>query len=255
MTFAPPLALPTLAWLAGGLAALTVVAYILKMRRRRHEVPFSKLWQRVLAEKESSTLWKRLRRLISLAVQLAFLALLLGAALDPKVGSAEAAGRNLVLIVDASASMKAEDEGEGKPPRIERAKAKARDILSGLGGADVAMVLRMDGQATALSRFESDVPHLTRVVDGIQASDTPADLDRALQAAADALHGRKDPMIVLVGDGAYREDARGRVTWIPGPKALGTTDLSGIDVRFVPVGSEGRNVGIVAFNVRRYFEN
>jgi hypothetical protein len=254
VTFTPPLPWSQLAWIAGALAALTIVAYILKMRRRRHEVPFSKLWQRVLAEKESQALWKRLKRLVSLALQLLFLALVLGAALDPRTGAAETGGRHLVVIVDASASMKAKD-GEGGKTRIETARAKAAEILSGLGGADHAMVVRMDGQATALTRFEADAARLAKAASGIEASDTPADLSRALQAAADALRGRKDPMIVLVGDGAYPEEARARVKLAPGAAPLGTVDLAGIDVRFVPVGSVARNVGIVAFNVRRYLAN
>src|SRR5262249_45780740 len=123
VTFTPPIPWTTFAAIAGGIGALVVVAYILKLRRRRHEVPFSKLWQRVLKEKESSSLFRRLRRLISLAVQLAFLALLLLAAVDPKIGNAETSGRNVVVIVDASASMKAQDEGPRAPPRIVRAKA------------------------------------------------------------------------------------------------------------------------------------
>jgi len=259
MTFTPPIGWTAFAELAGALGALAIVAYILKLRRRRHEIPFSKLWQRVLAEKESSSLWRRLRRLISLAVQLAFLALILFAAVDPKIGNAESSGKNVVVIIDASASMKAKDGGPDAPPRIAQAKEEAKKLIRSLGGGDAAMVVRMDGQTTALSRFEPDVAHLLSVVDGIQATDTPADLHRALQAAADALAGRKDPMVVIVGDGHYPEDARNAVTWTPPPAAgaqsFGNVDLSGIDVRFLPVGKDARNVGIVAFNVRRYLAN
>ena len=44
----------TLFWyIAGGAAALAVGAYIIKMRRRRFEVPFSELWKRVLEQKLS----------------------------------------------------------------------------------------------------------------------------------------------------------------------------------------------------------
>src|SRR5690606_38940313 len=95
-------------------------------------------------------------------------------------------------------------------------------------------------------------------------------------AAADALRERKNPVIVLIGDGAYPEDALGSVVWTrpgaaaeapaaaPGPGAPAaagagtgptpgaTIDLSGIDVRYIPVGQDGENVGIVAFNARRY---
>lgn len=259
MTMIGPIALATLAKIAAVLGGLVVVAYILKLRRRRYEVPFSKLWQRVLREKETTSLWRKLKRLLSLMMQLAFLALLVGAATDPRLGHATSPGRNVVVIIDASASMKAEDEGPDKPPRIARAKQAAREMLKGMGGADVAMIVRMDGQTTALSRFESDVPRLLKIVDSIEPSDTPADLGRALQAAADALRGRKHPLIVIIGDGAYREEAKREVVWEApadgGELKLGQIDLTGIEVTFLPIGEATRNVGIVAFNVRRYFQN
>jgi hypothetical protein len=254
MNLTGPISLAVVGQIAATVAGLVVVAYILKMRRRRYEVPFSKLWERVLREKDATSLWKKLKRLLSLMVQLAFLALLFGAALDPRLGEAAASGKNVVIILDASASMKVVDAG-GRP-RIEEAKDHARGLLKNLGGADVAMLVRMDGQTTALSRFESDTVRLIQTVDKVFPSDTPADLHRALEAAADALRGRKDPMIVVIGDGAYADDARERVSWTPMQESmLGVVDLSGIDVRFLPVGKDARNVGIVAFNVRRYLQN
>src|SRR4030095_6581644 len=129
MTLTGPIASSTLLALAGVLGGLLVVAYILKLRRRRYEVPFSKLWQRVLREKESSSLWRKLKRLLSLLVQVAFLLLLLFAAADPKLGEASPAARSVVIIIDASASMKALDDGAGKPPRLALAQQAAADPL------------------------------------------------------------------------------------------------------------------------------
>ncbi len=272
MTLGTPIAGNTILVAAGIAGGLAVVAYILKMRRRRFEVPFSTLWQRVLKEKETTSLWRHLRRLLSLLLILAMLGLLLFAALDPSLGQADPDARSVVIIVDTSASMEAKDEGEdGDRARIEVAKQKAREILDSLGGGDEAMVVRMDGQTTPASRFESDVPRLRRVVDDLRASDTPADLAGALAAAADALRWRHNPMIVLVGDGAYPEQDLDRVVWqrapAPAPDdsatkgrrysetGLDAIDLSGIDVRYVPVGKGTENVGIVAFNVRRYVAN
>jgi Ca-activated chloride channel homolog len=255
MNLSGPIALANIARIAALVGGLLVVAYILKMRRRRYEVPFSKLWQRVLKDKDATSLWRRLKRLLSLMVQLAFAGLLLGAALDPRLGQAAATGRNVVVILDSSASMKAVDEGTNVT-RMDRAREAAVGLLRSLGGADVAMVVRMDGQTTALSRFESDIPHLVKTVEQVVPSDTPADLHRALEAASDALRGRKDPLVVIIGDGAYSDDSRERVVWTPQTESqLGMIDLSGVDVRFMPIGKEARNVGIVAFNVRRYLQN
>ncbi len=85
MSLLGPIALGTWGYLAIGAALLAVSAYIIKMRRRRFEVPFSQLWKRVLEQKDANALWKQLKRLISLLF--VFLrrswALVLFAALDP----------------------------------------------------------------------------------------------------------------------------------------------------------------------------
>ena len=145
-----------------------------------------------------------------------------------------------------------------------------------MGGGDLAMIMKVDGQATPMSRFSTDAPMLTKIIDGIEASDTPADLTRALGAAADALRDRQNPLIVLISDGAFPEPQLGLVSWDAGRRArrrppiartprrpgrrgttknLAAVDLSNIDVRYLPVGRRSDNVGIIAFNVRRYIAN
>lgn len=257
MSFLVPIPLATMAWIAAAAGGLTVAAYILKMRRRRFEVPFSTLWHRVLREKEATSLWKRLKRWLSLLLALFILGLLLFAALEPELGEADDDAQSVVILLDASASMKTTDEGEdGKATRMDAAVEIVDDLLGSLGGGDAAMVMRMDGQTTPLTRFDSDMPKLARLVRQVQPSDTPADLRRALSAAADALRDRKNPTIILVGDGAYDEEALNAVVWKKGPEAggnrLDAIDLGGIDLRYIPVGTTGENVGIVSFNARRY---
>ena len=60
------LTLQQLGMLGGALGGALIVLYILKLRRRRVEVPFSQLWERVLREKETTSLFRKLRRLLSL---------------------------------------------------------------------------------------------------------------------------------------------------------------------------------------------
>jgi Ca-activated chloride channel family protein len=259
VSFLGPIPFGIWIWCAVGASALAVGAYIIKMRRRRFEVPFSQLWKRVLEQKDANALWKQLKRLISLLLMLLILGLLLFAALDPTLGAVDRRARSVVILLDSSASMKAMDGDEGgHHARIEIAKQKAKRLIDGMGGGDVAMVMRVDGQATPMSRFSSDGPMLDKVIDGIAASDTPADLPRALGAAADALRDRKNPLIVLVSDGAFPEQQLGQVAWDAAThkeKALSAVDLTGIDVRYIPVGHRSDNVGIIAFNVRRYIAN
>ncbi|HWO21222.1 MAG TPA: VWA domain-containing protein [Kofleriaceae bacterium] len=290
MSFLGPIPLSIFVYIAASAGVLAIGAYIIKMRRRRFEVPFSHLWKRVLEQKDANSLWKQLKRVLSLLFILAILGILLFAALDPTLGAIDRKARSVVILLDASASMKTMDGGgdEGSSQsRLDAAKAKAKHLIDSMGGGDVAMIMKVDGQATPMSRFSSDGPMLNKIVDGIEASDTPADLTRALGAAADALRDRKNPLIVLVSDGAYPEQQLGLVTWdgkapaaaaAPGPgpgqgqaqgqgkkdpkspgdwntKNLATVDLTNLDVRYLPVGRKSENVGIVSFNVRRYIAN
>ena len=262
MSLLGPIPFTIFVYIAVGAAALAVGAYIIKMRRRRFEVPFSHLWKRVLEQKDANALWKQLKRLMSLLLILVILGIVLFAALDPTLGAVDRKARSVVVLFDASASMKSMDGNEsGSKSRLQVAKEKTKRLVDSMGGGDIAMIMKVDGQATPMSRFSSDGPMLDKIVDGIQASDTPADLTRALAAAADALRDRKNPLIVVVSDGAFPEAQLGLVSWeeqkvqASADKNLANVDLHGIDVRYLPVGHRSDNVGIVAFNVRRYIAN
>ncbi len=61
------LSLTQLATIFAAFGGAVTLLYILKLRRRRVHVPFAKLWMRVLQEQESTSLFRRLKRLLSLA--------------------------------------------------------------------------------------------------------------------------------------------------------------------------------------------
>jgi hypothetical protein len=230
------LPLATLLGVAAGAFALTVVLYILKLRRRPVAVPFSPFWHAVLRDREASKLFSQLKRWLSLLLQLLLLAALIVALGDPRPAAALGEGRNLVILIDASASMKAVDV---KPSRLEAAKEEARKLVRGLGGSDRALVVEMGAVPVPRSTLSGDPTELVPAVDGVRAADIRADLGRALDLARDSLRGLPRAEIVVIGDGALAP---------PEPPP----DLGGIALRFVPVGKSGKNLAITQFSVRRY---
>jgi hypothetical protein len=228
--------LVTIAAVAGG---LTVVFYILKLRRRPVAVPFSRIWERILRDKEATTWWSRLKRLLSLLLQLALLLLLILALGDPRIAGSLITGRNVVVLVDGSASMKATDVD---PSRIEIAKVEVKKLVRGLGGSDRMLIAQMDAAITPLSTMTTESSDLEHAAEQIHATDTRADFRRALRFALDSLQGLSKPEIVVVSDGALGD-----------PKEISQgLDLGDTPVRFVPVGKSGKNVAITGFSVRRY---
>jgi hypothetical protein len=235
-----------LAQLAGlfGLAGSAVVAlYILRLRRRAIAVPFSPLWQRILGDKDATSLFSKLKRLLSLLLQLALLALLVLALGDPRAAASLVKGRNAVVLVDGSASMQATDVS---PTRLEAAKSEVRKIIRGLGGADRLLIAQMDATITPLGPMSGDTYELDREVGDIHPTDTRADFPRALRFAADALRGADSPEIIVVSDGALG----------PAADAQGAVHLGTVRVSYVPIGgsdaSKRRNVAVTEFSVRRY---
>jgi hypothetical protein len=108
------------------------------------------------------------------------------------------------------------------------------------------MIVAMDARPAPRGGFSGDDRALLADVDALAATDTAADVLRALGLAGDALRGRPRPTLVLIGDGAWRGNELD-----DGVRALG----QGVDVRYLPVGKSSDNVGITAFAVRRYRAN
>jgi von Willebrand factor type A domain/Aerotolerance regulator N-terminal len=235
MTFAG-LPFPLLFGIAGAAAAATVLLYILKLRRRPVAVAFAPLWHRVLGDRDATRLFSKLRRWLSLALQLLLIVLLALALADPRPTKTLGTGKNLVLLVDTSASMQATDE---KPTRLEAAKNVARSLVRGLGGSDRALVVAMGAVPVPLSTMSDETTDLLVAIDRVHAVDTRADLGRALELASDALRGLPNAEIVVLSDGALAP---------PDP----IPELGGAALRFAPVGKSGKNLAITAFSVRRY---
>lgn len=252
------------------LGALVVVFYILKLKRRPIAVPFGPLWQRILRDKEATSWFQHLKRLLSLLLQLALLAALLIALGDPRPVIASDEGRHVVVLVDASASMKAIDvtrpvvpgggEGgagttdssasDGEPAagankpwtRLDAGKLEIREVIRGLSGSDRMLIAQMDAAITPLSTMTSEVSDLERALESIEPTDVRARYATGLRFAVDSLRGLSKPEIVIVSDGALGDAV----------DIHGDIDLGDIELSYVSVGRGGRNVAISEFSVRRY---
>ena len=226
-----------------GVAALAVTTlYILKLRRRTVSIPFIKLWEKVVKDKEATSLFSKLKRLLSLLLQLALLALLVIALGDPRAAASIIKGRTLVVLVDASASMQATDVSPPAKTRLDAAKDEVKKVVRGMGGSDRMLVAQMDSSITALGPMSGDTSELERAVEKVTPTEARADFPRALRFAIDALRNADNPEIVVVSDGSLG----------PAEDAQGVVHTGDIKLTYVPIGQAKRNVAITQFSVRRY---
>ena len=133
-------------------------------------------------------------------------ALAIVAAARPQWGEVEetvlSRGRNVVLLVDVSRSMLAEDV---HPNRLERARVDLRDLLDELEG-DRAALVAFRGSAVTICPLTTDTGFLRLSLDHLGIDSAPrgeTDLGKALDAALELLSpfSSDHNAIVLVSDG------------------------------------------------------
>src|SRR4051812_23202110 len=113
------------------LAIPIILFYMLRLRREELSVSSSLLWRRALLDRTANAPWQKLRRNLLLLLQLLLLLLLVLVLARPFLSTRAVAVGNLVVVIDASASMQARDEAGGKT-RFERARDEASALADSL---------------------------------------------------------------------------------------------------------------------------
>src|SRR4029078_7715304 len=106
-----------------------IAMYMLKLRRDESLVRSTLLWTRLLTDVEANAPWQRLRRSLLLLLQLLLVLILVLLAARPFLERRPGLARDVVLVLDTSASMAATDI---TPDRLTAAKAAALGALRDL---------------------------------------------------------------------------------------------------------------------------
>ncbi len=227
MPFIAPLALVGLAFIP-----LVLAMYLLKLRRDQTVVPSTLLWQRLVADVEANAPWQRLRRSLLLLLQLLLVAILALLAARPFLERPAGLARDLVLVVDASASMGATDV---TPTRMDAAHQAAKDALRDLPSGGRVSVIAAGTTARVVANGTDDLTRVRQAIDSITPTASPGDMDDALRLASALAARSGDAEVLVVTDGALAQQPTARVD---------------APVRVVQVGRDGKNQAIAALAVR-----
>ena len=235
------------AFLLFGLAAPIVVLYILRLRRRREPVSTLMFWEQIFREKQTTSLFQKLKHLLSLLLQLLFLTLLVLALARPQFAFMTKSARQIILIIDRSASMNAVD---GTLSRLESAKQRALRMVDNLRFIDEMMVVSCHTQPIIHSPFTNHQKSLRGAIESIGPTDIKTDLQPALAVAHSVAQTKPNPEIVVFSDFHQVPDA------LLAQQENPQSDPSDAKVHLVPVnlGVED-NVGIIQFRVRKSLVN
>jgi len=265
-------------WLAAALPAI-LVFYFLKMRREARVVSSTLLWRRSVYDLRVNSPLQMIKRNLLLLLQLLIAALIVVALARPVVRMARSQGRQMLLIIDCSASMATRELGG--ITRLDLARREALRLIDGLGGsrenrnADEMCLIAAADRPELLCGFTADKHNLREALQRLEAKGTSVDMAAALEmamsmAAASAAApapagnsgtgGRQAPdkaetarpvlpmSVVIISDGAFaplpQSLAQRLTAALPGEEENGR-------VAYCAVGQPGsNNLGFVAADLR-----
>jgi hypothetical protein len=227
MPFTTPLALLGLLFIPA-----VIAMYLLKLRRDERVVPSTLLWTALISDVEANAPWQKLRRSLLLLLQLLLVVILVLLAARPFLERPAGLARDIVLVLDTSASMGATDV---VPSRLEAAKTAALDALRDLPAGGKVSIVTADRTARIVVNETADMGRVRQALDGIEPTSASGDLGDALELAGKLAARSGDAQILVATDGA-----------------LATTPTASVDapVRVLTVGRSGKNQAIVALAVR-----
>lgn len=217
-----------------GLLALPVIVglWMLKLRRPERDVSSTFLWQHLVRDVEANAPWQRLRRSLLLLLQLLCALLLVAVVVRPAFERPASLAHDLVLVVDASASMSATDV---PLDRLDAARRAAIEALRELPAGGRVSVIAAGDTARVVANEATDPAQAARAIEAIEPSTGTGDMEAALRLA-DALAARAIGSRILV------------VTDASGPVPPDLRLAAPVDV--LTVGRERDNQAIAALAVR-----
>ena len=228
MGFIFPIALGLLA-----LAIPIIIFYLLKLRREELTVSSNFLWQKVLEDKQANAPWQKLQKNWLLLLQLLLLLLLVFVLGRPFLSSDAKATGNIIVLLDAGASMQATDVS---PSRFAKAKDEVSSIIDGMGGSDRLSLILMHNFPEVLATNSTNKAELHSILDKAKVTNEPANAKDALTLTAASADRTPNTTVVILSDGAFA-----REQGLPALKAK---------INYIKIGTAEDNQAISALQLR-----
>jgi hypothetical protein len=205
--------------------------YFLKVRPRKKQTTAYFLWQKVFSEKRATSLFNRLRDLLSLLLMLLVFAAVAFALARPDFSGDER--KDLLVLIDQSASMSADGGTPTGETRLELAKETASDIVLALNGTQRAAVASIGREVMFHSHLSEQPRELLDAIEEVGPTVFDLQVDALEKLASDA-DWSDSYRILLLSDGSFSED-----------RSLPE------NVELMKIGAPVDNVGLVAADLQR----
>lgn len=248
------------AWLWALLPVLPFITflYFLKLKRREMVVASTFLWGQAIKDLRVNSPFQKLRMNLLLFLQLLIAALIIFTLARPRASVGNLGGRDLVILIDRSASMGAKLDGS---TRFQRAQREASRLIEDMANNDRALVIAFDMSPRIIEPFNNSKRTLTQALSGLKCSDKGTRLNDALELAFKVAQGDSEGRpreVHLFSDGVAEElgrvltqaeRERGKLPETAGE--LRARLPKGVQLHYVQTGQDQDNYGITGIDLRR----
>jgi hypothetical protein len=217
----------------GYLASIGLVVFLYVFNKKKNIVHVSSLipWDILKEDTVRSRVFK-IDLLFLLQILLILLLVFFLAKPYLKSSIINISGRNIVLVVDSSASMQTVEDNE---TRFDKARSQALKMIGKLGQWDKMMVISSDYSSRVVSDFTDDKARLNKTITDLMPKDTGTNLDEGVSLGVSFLKNvERGEMYVLTDRSA---------------SSISFTNLKSGNIKFITFGEKSANVAITSLDV------
>jgi hypothetical protein len=221
-----------MAWSLLGLAVPVVLFYLIRQRLRVKKVSTLLFWDNLAPKVHNLPLWRKLRRVLSLLLQLLILVFLIFALVRPVLPGQATAAASFIIVLDPSVTMTAH---EGSSTRWAAAVATAERKVNAMGFGDEAAIVLAGDPPHIVSPWSGRRGDLFRAIEEVQPAASITDIRPALKLAQNLALSHPGAAVEIVSD----------TVW----PVMPDKDLLG-SARLERIGNAQPNSGITLFSAR-----
>lgn len=229
------------------LIAGVIILYLLRMPRNRTFFSSILILEMIPEIAKSKRMRRKLRTLLSAVLQVVILVFIVVACARPYVSTRGLANREIIVLLDRSASMQTrdveEESKEGSPTKTITRFDKAREVVLGLVQdmdlGDRMLLMAFDSQAEVLANFAGSKGVLREAIESVTPADAPTDIQPAIKLVKEVSKALEHPEIYIISDGSFDTEM------------MSTLKTENTSLFYRSIGTETENLGITRFRARK----
>lgn len=200
-----------------------IMLYILKRKYKEEIISSSLLWKEVYKNTRANTPWEKFKKNIMLLLQIIIILSVILALMSPFISMGGKSYKNIIMVIDNTASMNTIYDGSNS--RLEQGKALAKEYLNSTKEGTNTYIISYDGTSNLLLNGDFNKYNATSIIDKISTSYSSGDISDVVS------------FVKAIGDGVGEEYEALIFT----DKQMAISDING---RIVYLGNSGLNASV-----------